>query len=60
MEDLGFNWERHPMQQHKWVNDVAVLKWAVIFSSLMLIFYGCKNFKISNTKYIRGRQVSFV
>lgn len=60
MEDFGFNWERNQMNRPEWVTDVTFLRGALILSVLLLLFYACKNFKMTHTKYIRGRSVSFV
>jgi hypothetical protein len=60
MEDFGFNWQRKEVYQPEWVNDSVFLRGVLILSVLLLLFYACKNFKMTHTKYIRGRSVSFV
>jgi hypothetical protein len=60
MESFGFNWQRKQVYQPEWINDMVFLRGALILSVLLFLFYVCKNFKITHTKYIRGRSVSFV
>jgi hypothetical protein len=60
MEDFGFNWQRKEVYQPEWINDRVFLRGVLILSVLLLLFYACKNFKMTHTKYIRGRSVSFV
>lgn len=60
MEAFGFNWERTQANRPEWVNDSVFLRGGIILSVLMLLFFACKNFKMTHTKYIRGRSVSFV
>ena len=43
-----------------WFNEVTFLKATAMLSLIILLFYACKNFKITHTKYIRGKHVSFV
>jgi hypothetical protein len=60
MDAFGFNWQRKEVYQPEWVNDSVFLRGVLILSVLLLLFYACKNFKMTHTKYIRGRSVSFV
>jgi hypothetical protein len=59
MEDIGFNWQRHQVKRPEWL-DEAFLRITLILSILTLLFYTCKNIRITNTKYIRGRHISLV
>jgi hypothetical protein len=60
MEDLGFNWKSREVQRPEWLTDIATLKYLFIAGTLIMIFFFCKNFKISSTKYVRGKKISMV
>ncbi len=61
MEDIGVNWEQ-PRSNLRlkvpsdWPVDNLSLQYITMFLVLAVLFYGCKNFKLSTTKYARGKE----
>jgi hypothetical protein len=63
MEDIGFNWGRpHSNLRLKapseWPADIVSLQHLSVIITLCIMFYVCKNFKLSTTKYMRGKEYS--
>jgi hypothetical protein len=62
MEDIGINWapplRGAPMAPPRWQMSDTVMQYVAIFLVLGIVFCWCKNFKLSATKYMRGRDIS--
>ncbi len=63
MDDIGFNWVRPRSnlrllghQPSEWPTDIVSLQYLTIILILIVLFYVCKNFKLSTTKYMRGKE----
>ena len=62
MEDIGINWSPPlrgaPMALPQWQMSDTTIQYMAIFFLMGVLFCWCKNVTISNTKYMRGRDIS--
>jgi hypothetical protein len=60
MDDFGFSVEPRRIHRPEWLSNETTLKGIIIFTVLITLFFFCKNFKLSTTKYVRGKKISMV
>ena len=60
MDDFGFNVKPREIHRPEWLSNETFLKGFIMCSILIALFLFCKNFKLSTTRYMRGKKISMV
>jgi hypothetical protein len=59
MEELAFNIRGHAVYESSTYNMHLYTKYCLILIVMCILFLTCKNINMTNTRYIRGKTVSF-
>jgi hypothetical protein len=59
MEELAFNIRGHRLYESTIYDVHLYAKYSIILIVMCVIFLTCKNIRLTNTRYIRGKIVSF-